>query len=784
MNRQLLFQRMTSDAQAHTVHWDFDARTTVERYRDLEDGEFVEKYEYPREAIVDAWCETSTRVEIVYKGTGKVQRREVFNSPLCEITPCGLKIDSVTVTGTELAGPNATATIHISGYGGAVEYSLNNFADTQDSNVFTGLSVGSYIAYVRAIGDGRCMASYPFEVLPDYKVRWRVPYYTMQGTAAWVDIEDRSWTGDIEYLNGGKDPVSVEYPPIGDKVGVFGGSGLSLHILVHREGLLLDMYTADERKFRVSHYEGGALIWRGYLLPEFYEEAWLDVKGNPSARLTASDGIATLSEVYYLLDNGQRYYGRESLHNILFNCLDKLDLGLPFYTSVNIWADGMDREADPLTQAFVNQAAYYKEEPLTCGDVLERILNPFGCFIRQWGGALHVIPHHARKGPYFRRKYDAQGNFLSSEVFEQLDMILADGEVSYRLGSQVVGMRPAITLGRVIVEYGEMESFVENGSFEDWDGDKPRHWDGTATVQRGIADDGDSFMLRLTGGQPSLTTATYLESSLYDVSGLEIALNLSFDYKLTYDPSQTTVDLIMQVFCGGKYAHKSVGGNYSFEDGSANIVVLREPMADAGGIQEKSGKVEIKITGVPQDGPVRVRIWQPIANAAANLVYEIDNLKVTPYTTDTFTKMQVEGANPGYNTVKPFSLTLYHGSGIARSEALVSLADHTPTKLWESEFLLQEITLREILSQHENPTRLLRATLTNASAIGVVKDLHMPGTRFGIDGYTLNHRTGMAQVEAYELFHGPEALPPQDAIITEDGRPIVTENYNWVVKEN
>jgi hypothetical protein len=48
--------------------------------------------------------------------------------------------------------------------------------------------------------------------------------------------------------------------------------------------------------------------------------------------------------------------------------------------------------------------------------------------------------------------------------------------------------------------------------------------------------------------------------------------------------------------------------------------------------------------------------------------------------------------------------------------------------------------------------------------------------RFAVDGYTLDHRTGRAQVEAQELFHGPEDEVSMDAIHSESGLPLHTEN--------
>jgi hypothetical protein len=784
-NILLYRKKALSNGWQESTFWSTDGRTTYRTgFFVDENNEELETYDYPLGALVDSWCEATTRHEVYYINQGYVDDRKTYNSPSCALPPCGIKIDRVTVTGTEQSGPNATATVYTSGYTGSIEYSLNNFVDVQASNVFTGLSIGSYTAYARPTGNGGCVASYPFEVKPDWSVRWLVEYKTESGKQARVEIEDRSWTGATEALRGGASPVSLEYPPIGNKYDCLSGSGLTLEILVEREGLLNDLYTADERKFRVSLYTDNTLEWRGFLLPEWYEEPWVAVGSKPTVRLVASDGIAALRDVYYVVENGLRHYGRAAQLQVLFNCLDKLDLDLPFYTAVNLWETRMDPNTDPLLQAYVEQSGYYDgTTPLGCGEVLERILNPYLCFVRQEGGALHVIPHQARKDAYIRRKYDSKGTFILEEPFERIDTILRNGAVSYREASQVVGIRPQITLGKVTLDYGQMKSFVENGSFEDWAGANPVGWSGDAQVERVLTEEGDSFRLHLS----DTFTGDSIASSITDYRGLGRGVTLSFDYEVYYNPKITDCHLWAMVEIGGKWVTKAADGSLRVTDTQDMFTAVLLPYdASAPGeyITEK-GTYTAHIFSVPDAGTVQVRLYQPkrYNGPGGPLHAYIDNVRIEPYVEQHIKRMVVEGTNPGYNTVKPFEHTLRHGSGIPQSEALITLADFSPTDLWGEGYLLQEHTLREVLAQHERPTRVLRATLTGASPMGVVRDLHMPSARFGIDGYTLDHRTGRAQVEALELFGGPEELPPTDAIYTEDFRPIHTEIYTYIVKE-
>jgi hypothetical protein len=482
-----------------SIAWSTAYRTTVrEDIQTDENNPALPTYDYGYGNLVDAWCESTTRVEVIYIGTGEVKHEKTYNAASCQLPPCGLSITSVEVTGADMSGPNATATVYTNGGGGTLEYSLNNFIDSLASNIFTGLTIGQYIAYARPVDNRKCAVQYPFEVKPNWQVRWRMEYKTSDGISAKVEIEDRSWTGAVEELTGSGNPVKLEYPAIGNKYDLLGGSGLSLEFIVKREGLLTDMYTADERKFRVNLYENNTLKWRGYVLPEWYAEPWISVDSKPYVTLVAGDGLAALQDVYYVVENGLRYYGRETQLNVLKNCLDKLDLELPFYTAVNVWSENMDTTLDPLGQAYVEQSGYYDDTtPLSCGEVLERILNPYVCFIRQAEGAIHIIPHHARKDVYVRRKYSYKGVFELTESFQQVDDITRHGAVSYRQGEQIINVLPAITLGRTILEYGELKNFVENGHFEDWSAGVPVNWEGDAQVQKALTEEGDAFRLQL-----------------------------------------------------------------------------------------------------------------------------------------------------------------------------------------------------------------------------------------------------------------------------------------------
>ena len=154
MPRTLLYRQCPSPSNGDTtteVFYDTAARGEV---RENPTRSYCEPFHLESGTLLDSWCEGTTKVEIKagWNGTGRPPRPSyektlTANAASCSVSVCGLKVDDVQLV---QQGGTYTATVFASGYDGAIEYSLNQFIDVQDSNVFEGLGEGSYTAYVRA----------------------------------------------------------------------------------------------------------------------------------------------------------------------------------------------------------------------------------------------------------------------------------------------------------------------------------------------------------------------------------------------------------------------------------------------------------------------------------------------------------------------------------------------------------------------------------------------------------------------------------------------------------
>lgn len=178
MARTLLYRycgNQSNNYQAWEMYWDHDARTHV---RIMINRNSCTPYVLPKGTLLDSWCgaesgaSTFVKITSVWDGigrpplhyryvnreTGEVHIDEVYHTEELKNAvncggdgmgnPCDLKIVDVQVVDN---GKQYVATIFTGGsYKGPIEYSLNNFVDVQDSNVFYLDDPGKFKAYARA----------------------------------------------------------------------------------------------------------------------------------------------------------------------------------------------------------------------------------------------------------------------------------------------------------------------------------------------------------------------------------------------------------------------------------------------------------------------------------------------------------------------------------------------------------------------------------------------------------------------------------------------------------
>jgi len=174
-----------------------------------------------------------------------------------------------------------------------------------------------------------------------------------------------------------------------------------------------DFYTEDGKDFLFELYEAGTpdiLIRKGYLISEDVSEEYSD--GTKTITITGTDGLELLKTINYELVDDKDYKGIASVFSILFNCLNKIGLGIKFNTAFNYYPNGVTAGdgIDSLAFHSLHQELF---KGLTCVEVLERLTQTHQCVLEQEDGEwwyIHKISPTGATVSY--RKWDSSLVFI------------------------------------------------------------------------------------------------------------------------------------------------------------------------------------------------------------------------------------------------------------------------------------------------------------------------------------------------------------------------------------
>lgn len=218
----------------------------------------------------------------------------------------------------------------------------------------------------------------------------------------------------IEYINAKKfEPVR--------------GSQATIEFISEAIFQFVDLHTDDMQKFLVKFYRAGRLYWAGWLDSELYTEQ-LSATPPYSVEFAASD-FNILERLKYRDAAGNRYTDIVPLITHLKRCFDLL--GLPFdklYIGCTTVANDVPAVAGEtaLHVLYMMSANFYDEdkEPMTCREVVENILRPFGLMMVQKDASVFIYDYNTVKQGLPMKRYN-----FDTFAYE------ADEVISFNLGN-------------------------------------------------------------------------------------------------------------------------------------------------------------------------------------------------------------------------------------------------------------------------------------------------------------------------------------------------------------
>ena len=245
--------------------------------------------------------------------------------------------------------------------------------------------------------------------------------------------------------------------------------GTSLDFGLHSEtdGQYLHLYTPDNHKYLIKLLRDGAVVWEGYLLPEYYSEAY--IAPPYTVNFTATDWLGMLKNVDFPAQDE-----RVPILKVIKTCLEYTELPLDFAYQLNLAVEGMEDGGNLLGMLHINPITF---TGYNCYEVLEKILTSLNATLRQMGH-YWLIAAEDDEEPMRIISWDTL-QFLRTESNNNGELISSDLSGTFIEGSLVMSISPAKKSVQVSQDIFYRESWLK-----DYDFKSIEHWqtDGRVSV--------------------------------------------------------------------------------------------------------------------------------------------------------------------------------------------------------------------------------------------------------------------------------------------------------------
>lgn len=220
-----------------------------------------------------------------------------------------------------------------------------------------------------------------------YKTRYNARYKNYE-----IQIQKNGYTGSssvITFL--GPNPLELSYAGNKGERKYVQGSSLTFSFYERPGENYNELFESNYKDYKLllRNYDASTLIWQGYIKPENLSESYLDY--NKLIELNATDAIADLKDIPF-----EKISKRSSILNVIKGALDNTGIVLPIQVQLHTWETTyMSPSECALQKAFIDTRKFKKDsngktEYDDCYTVLEKILQPFSCNLRQSNGAYRI----------------------------------------------------------------------------------------------------------------------------------------------------------------------------------------------------------------------------------------------------------------------------------------------------------------------------------------------------------------------------------------------------------
>jgi|GEM_PF-4116365 len=360
-----------------------------------------------------------------------------------------------------------------------------------------------------------------------------------------------------------------------------------LKMLSERSLQFEHLFTSDDRKYQVKVYYDSDLVFTGFLESDSYEEPYSFYE-NYEIELTARDNLGRLEDIDYVDSSGDRITGLQRITQILSFVLGKTGNSLLTNNFIDIYASGQDENIDHWGQTYINTSGFWNvtnNEPISCFDVLERILKGYGAQIRQVGEFWEI---REQAGYYNAPNIDVD-DVLPRFMQDRLNFPVVPNKTYWLNQSARLALQPAWKSFELIQDYGTVDTIFDDfpKTEEDYTytNDNPplpntatiNGWDMKDINYITTSNGGSEFIIRKV-----VVSEDWIEPPVIPVEQTDLAVTLS----LRACPSSLLAGI------GDK-----VEVDLLIDDGAGDVRIL----TDSGWVAYTSQEREIQFSGISTD---------------------------------------------------------------------------------------------------------------------------------------------------------------------------------------
>lgn len=220
-------------------------------------------------------------------------------------------------------------------------------------------------------------------------------------------------------VEGAKSPFILRYDNQKKLTPVI-GSQATIGLISMSNFQFINLHTDDMQGYMVKFYKAGSLFWQGWLDSELYDESPADVPPYPVS-FNASD-FNVMERLKYRDADENAFTGIVTLLEHLQRCLTKL--ALPFghlYIGCTTTSPDITLTVPEtiLHKTYVQSGNFYDEdnEPMSCREVVDSILRPFGLSMVQINGDAYILDYNTIQQGLGLKRYDfATISYQATEV--------------------------------------------------------------------------------------------------------------------------------------------------------------------------------------------------------------------------------------------------------------------------------------------------------------------------------------------------------------------------------